>query len=707
MSLNKLISFRLVLLAFLALGLAFASIQEAAALSAASSATLQAFRRYEKTFLQAESELRKLQQDLTAALTAGDASTTQELLGKASQKMQLLARGYSDMENLYYSTLASNKPDGSQLHAGFMKIYDAYHKAFMFHKHNIESLPEQFAANQHKTEEKLAALPSATQLPKKQAELPVALSETKELVETGDYEGASYTPSELELQIDTLLKSLSSKRASFTETATAKGAALKIKGSLMLKYSEIKETITEQNTVVPVVTAKSTLYDKLSQAKLFAVYNFNSGSFTLQEDYQARQRNEKIHEHFLTLAYNKKMTSNVTLVLRDKLRLADYPDETYKNFKDNTAEIVLDNQRGNNNFSYSAGLVNRRYKDISYSDFDQILMNFQQSSYNEGKTFYLDYAGELTSYKSFSDLDYDSHSLYAEYSSDFTGNNSTLQFSDSFMYFNYISPDLIFYRDDYIDNTARVSYSLPINSKADYTIETIHNKRKYDKDHLRGYQELDFFNQVIYEFSPKERVTLSFRYIDNDENIKKMSHENYVYTGSYRRRLSEQVIFNFDKIYRKRDGNNSIVGKTMDFDENQYNTAITVKARQHWMFSLKNVYLERLYDLPWYPDYRYNHFSAEARYMPPGNEMFTIAVGNRHFSFRNYNQARKPWETRHQPVGEMIYTKRLKKDLDFNLTLSYEKTWQQTYDIVTQELLYDFSKPRTDREIVLSLNLDF
>lgn len=483
---------------------------------------------------------------------------------------------------------------------------------------------------------------------------------------------------------------------------------LKMSGSVAFEMRD-KEEKTKAQSLVGVPTAQSILPNDLSQLRLTLNYQTDEAhSFTLDERYLQRERNEKVRENYLTMAYMMKENEEKIWNIKNTFQTTSYPDAVSKDYRDNNLEVSLNRMGSTNRESLTTvGYQVRSYPNYDRANFHQIALADQETWISEDGIMFAEGKLESRKYRVVNDLDYDNANLYLEYNKSYE-NDAELSLSNSYDRRNYDKEATSLYRTSYYDNFLRMSYTLPMHSVLTYVFEAQHNKHEYGSDKERGYTELDLFAAAKMKLTQKTRAQLDYRFVDNDENSKNLAHKNNMVHLMVQKNVNDVLRFRFDHTYHNRD---TVVGKAMNFDDHDS------LARLMWRMNNVNItwstgFNSRIHDETSYVDYRYYHTGLDIAYHKPKQYEWRIRPSIRKMEFRNFYQQNKldpvgSWEDEIQPSVEVEYIKPLKDDLRLTLTATHEKTFYRTYDSYMQDLLWNFAKPMVNTEIVGKLEQSF
>jgi hypothetical protein len=483
---------------------------------------------------------------------------------------------------------------------------------------------------------------------------------------------------------------------------------LKMSGSVAFEFRD-KEEKTKAQTLVGAPTTQSTLPNDLSQLRLILNYQTDEDhSFTLDERYLQRERNEKVRENYLTMAYMMRENEEKVWNIKNTFQTTSYPDAVSKDYRDNNLELSLNQMRSTNRESLTTvGYQVRSYPNYDRANFHQFALSDQETWISEDGIMFAEGKLESRKYRVVNDLDYDNANVYLEYSKSYE-NDAELTLSNSYDRRAYDKEAISLYRTSYYDNFLRMSYTLPMHSVLTYVFEAQHNKHEYGSDKERGYSELDLFAAAKMKLTQKTRAQLDYRFVDNDENSKNLAHKNNMVHLMVQKNVNETLRFRFDHTYHNRD---TVVGKAMNFDDHDS------LARLMWRLNNVNItwktgFNSRIHDETSYVDYRYYYTGLDIGYQKPKQYEWRIRPSVRKMEFRNFYQQNKldpigSWEDEIQPSIEVEYIKPLKDDLKLTLTATHEKTFYRTYDSYMQDLLWNFAKPMVNSEIVGKLEQSF
>ena len=149
------------------------------------------------------------------------------------------------------------------------------------------------------------------------------------------------------------------------------------------------------------------------------------------------------------------------------------------------------------------------------------------------------------------------------------------------------------------------------------------------------------------------------------------------------------------------------VGEVMDFKENMFTAKLFWNLRNKMKLVWNNEYLERVYDQLFYRDYRYFLSGLNLSYAKAKKYDWKLTQNWRKFSCRNGNNVSTGWTSETQPLTEVRFNVKLEEDLKLKLRASWEKSFYRSFDSLSQELLWDFTRPMTITEFYGGLEYTF
>ncbi len=636
---------------------------QAMALSIASGRALDAFRRYEPDFSNSLRRLGELDRRIDNMDIKPGTARYEEIKFEAEELVDRVQKRYELMEDLFKNVSADYPADRPQLFDGFSRIDDLYRANRDFYSLKF-----------------------------------VNRSQKKESAATDNAKTSASAPSINKAQI------VDSQPAAASVKEESK-RGVEVTGSLKLDFRNRNEVYRTQSKAAPFVTAESALPNNLSQARLSLRWVFDEKRQMFAENrYLRRKRNEPVRENYFTLGYLYKQTSDRVWTVKNTLQHAWYPDNGTKDYRNNLIEVFFNDRWTKRERLANMGYQSRVYPRYSRSDFHQFNLSDQETWFREDGNFFVEVNGNWRKYRNVNDLDYDNFNLYTEYNRSYAGNKSELSLSNTFDRRNYEKEAVNLYRASYYDNYFRATYDLPVHQKLSYNFEGQYQKRHYGSDKPRGYAELNLFTAARFRPNKDTRAQADYRYIHNDENTSIRAHKNHKFHGMWQKAFGKNFKLRIDDTYHLR---NTVVGKSMDFAENDLTAKLTWKLRNDITLNWNNQYLSRDYDQLFYRDYKFLHSALNFSYAKRGEYDWSVEQGWRKFSFRNGNNVATGWESETQPLTELKYNYIIQADLRLRLRASWEKSYYRSFDSLSQELLWDFARPMTITEFYGGLEYTF
>lgn len=632
--------------------------QQAFALSVASSRALDAFRRYEPDFSNSLRRLEELDRKIENQNIDRSSDKYAAIAEDADDIMEYVQRRYDLMEDLFTTVSGDYPADRAELFEGFSRIDDLYRATRDFYNERFVNNVDESAAG---TSEE-AAVPAKTYEPKPVSETATGKAQTRE-------------------------------------------KKIEVSGLLKLDFRNRNEVYRTQSNAAPFTNVETALPNNLSQAKLSLTYKFDEKRQLYIEDrFLRRERNEPVHENYLTLSYLMKVDAKKAWTLKNTLHHSWYPDNGVKDYRDNLSEVFYNERWGKRERLANLGYQHRVYPRYSRSDYHQMNLSDQETWFIENGNIFAEIKGNWRRYRNVNNLDYDNFNLYGEYNKTYSGNNADLSVSNTYDRRIYDQESVSLYRASYFDNYFRVNYDLPVHDKLTYLLEGQYQKRSYLADEPRGYSQLNLFSAARMKFDKDTKGQVDYRYIYNDENTRFRAHKNHKLHGMWQRKVTDKFKIRVDDTFHQR---NSVQGEVMDFKENLLNAKLSWVLNSGIALSWVNEYLTRIYDQLIYRDYRYFLSGLQFSYASGRKYDWKVEQSWRKFSFRNGNNVSTGWESEAQPYTEVRYNVALNDVLKLKLRASWEKSFYRSFDTRSQELLWDFTRPMTITEFYGGLEYEF
>lgn len=636
------------------------------ALSVASERALDAFRRYEPDFANSLRRLEELDRRMENLGIEPDSQRGSEIMNEAEETLDRVQRRYDLMEDLFTSVSGDYPADRPQLFEGFTRIDDLY-----------RSVRDTY----------LQKFMYRDQEPADEDEAKPVTEPVKEEVDSSPSVSAPAPDS-----------------SDATATAT-EAKKVEVSGVLKLDMKNRNELYRTQTVATKNVLTESALPNNLRQGRLSLTYKFDEKRQLFVEDrFLKRERNEPVHENYLTLSYLHKADPDHVWTLKNTLQHAWYPDNGIKDYRNNLAELFYNERWNKRERLANLGYQSRFYPRYTRSDFHQFNFSDQETWFKSFGNVFAELKGNWRRYRNVDNLDYDNFNLYTEYNRSYTGNKAELSLSNTFDRRTYDQESVNLYRTSYYDNYFRANYDLPVHDKLSYGLEAQYQKRNYGSDELRGYAEANLYGVARFKIDKDSRAQADYRYIYNDENTKARAHKNHQLHGMWQKSYNKDFKVRLDDTYHLRT---SVVGEVMDFRENMFTAKLSWRLKSKIDLTWLNEYLTRYYDMTVYRDYKYFLSGLNFSYAKTGSYDWKFTQSWRKFSFRNDSNLRTGWESEAQPLTELQYNYIINTDLKLRLRASWEKTYYRSFDSVSQELLWDFARPMTVTEFYGGLEYTF
>lgn len=613
------------------------------ALSMASMRTLEAFRRYEPDFVNSIRRLEELDRRIDNMEIDSGTTRYLDIMDEADEIMDRIQRRYNLMEDLFSSVSADYPADRADLFDGFSRIDDYYRQARDYHVLRFVNREQ--------------------------------------------------SPAKPETEEETAKEDRPERRK------------VDVSGVFRLDARNRNEIYRSQTKTTPNTLNERALPNNLSQARLSLKFQLSEDrELRIEDRFLRRKRNEPVHENYLTATYFAREGMNRAWTVKNTLQHTWYPDNTVKNYRNNLAEVFFNDRWKSRERLANAGFQARVYPGYSRSDFRQMNFSDQETWFKKWGTFFAEVKGNWRKYKNVDDLDYDNFNLYTEFNRAYDGNSSRLTVSNTYDRRLYDREAVNLFRASYYDNYLRATYELPVHDSLSYTFEGQHQKREYAADEARGYSELDMYAAARFRLDSDTRAQADYRYTYNDENTRARAHKNHKFHGLWQRSVTRDFRIRVDDTYHTRS---SVVGTNMDFKENDLSLQLSWRLQNNMSFAWNNGYLIRNYDETFYRDYRYFTSGVMLSKVLPRDYDWKIEQSWRKFNFRNGNNTSTGWDGEAQPKTLLNYNFYLTDLVLVRLRASWEKSYYRSFDSVSQELLWDFTRPMTITEFYGGLEYTF
>ncbi len=652
-----------------------------------SEGAMNAFSRYEPDFANAMRRLEELDRRFATMDKEADASLIADIKDAAEETMNRIQKRYDLMEDLFTTTSGDYPADRAELFEGFTRLDDLYRGIRDFYT-------EKFVYRDQKAGEKTGGEPTASPVtPTSEVAAPTA-----EPVEPA---AASATADQAPL--------VAEPAAALPEASTTRvkdNNKLELSGVLKLDFRNRNEVYRTQNNALPFVTAESALPNNLRQGKLGLTYKYDDMHELFVEDrFLKRERNEPVHENYLTLAYLFKETQDRAWTIKNTLQHSWYPEAGSKDYRNNLAELFFNDRWTRRERLANLGYQTRTYPNYSRSDFHQLNFGDQETWFRKDGSMFLEFKSNWRRYNNVDDLDYNNANVYGEYSKSYSGNKAELSLSDTYDRRIYDQESINLYRTSYYDNYFRLNYELPVHDKLTYAFEGQHTIRNYGADAPRGYKELNLFSVARFKIDSDTRAQADYRYVNNDENTRERAHTNHKLHGMWQKSYSKDFRVKVEDTMHLRNAPDEN-GKEMEFRENLFNAKLSWNLKNSMNLTWNNEYLSRIYERLGYRDFKYFLSGVALSYASAQKYDWKLEQSWRKFDFRN-GAINTGWEGESQPITEVQYNRTLRADLKLRLKATWEKSYYRTFDADSQELLWDFTRPMTITEFYGGLEYMF
>lgn len=627
---------------------------------------LEAFRRYEPDFANSLRRLEELDRRLSSRDLQPGSSDYERITEDAGEIMDFIQRRYDILEDLYKSVSGDYPEDRPQLMNGFARVEDLYIANRDFHNEKfVERVYEPAKERQKEPAKTVEPVDtSATEYESDLPQIPEGKSDASS-VSTGEY-------------------------------AESQERRVRLHGNLKFDWRNRNEEYTSLDTAVP---------NNLGQVRLGLQYEIDQQRMlALDEKYLRRRRNEPVRENQLSLAYIYKHSHTHTYTLKDTLTHVWYPDNTAKDYRNNLAEAFWLYRKGKWERLTNLGFETRDYPNYSRSDYRQLNYGGQTTYFVPNGIIFFESKYNWRSYPDSPMLDYTNANYYGEFNRAYLGNKSEISISNTYDKRTHGNEAVNLFRASYWDNYFRFKYELPVSRTFTWIFEDDWQKRNYASDFPRGYAELKLKTTARINIDDKTRGRFAHTYIFNDENTKARAHYNHIFNAFWEKKFSDSFRLRLEDTFHRR---HSLIGDVMDFKENDIRAMATWRLPSKILLSAKLNYLSRVYNALVYPDFKYWLGGLEASYSKPKCYDWQLEQSFRRFSFRNGNNLLTDWVSRSQPISSVKINFVLTDDLKLRLSALREKTYYRTFDTLSQELLWDFTRPMIVTEFYGGLEYSF
>lgn len=480
---------------------------------------------------------------------------------------------------------------------------------------------------------------------------------------------------------------------------------IEVGGFLRMDFRNRNEIYRTQEKTAPFTTQETAVPNNLRQARLVLNYQISDDQqMAVENRYLRRERNEPIHENYFTATYLGRLGDSRAWTLRNQLHHAWYPVNYVKNYRNNLTELMFVNTwPGRERFS-TVGLQNRVYPGYSRSDFRQFNLRNQESWFKRWGNVFVEKRTNLRRYRNVDGLDYDNHNVYAEYNRSYSGNTSELTLANTFDKRRYDVEAVNLFRTNYYDNYFRAAYNISLHDALAYNLQGHYQKRTYGSDRPRGYAELDLSALATFNLPRRTRAQASYRYLYNDENTRTRAHKNHIVSANWNRRVNRNFSIRIEDTYQMRD---TVIGEIMDFNQNHLSAQLSWRFENSLNLSWITEHVNRRYTQLFYRDFRYLQTGLRLSGAKRGSYDWRIDQSWRKFEFRNGNNLSTAWDGETQPHTRVNYNYNLSDDVRLALRASWQKTYYRSFDSMSQELLWDFTRPMNITEFFGSVEYLF
>lgn len=476
----------------------------------------------------------------------------------------------------------------------------------------------------------------------------------------------------------------------------AKKDRVRLTGTLQLDLVNRNEVYPDQDRALP---------NNFSQSKLALHYALDEkNQLLLEEQAIRRRRNELVRENFLTFQLTHLHSAATVFTLRDVLSSSRYPENPIKDFRNNLVEAQLSRKERRWERSYTAAFEKRSYPRFGRSDFTQGRFTHESTRFIPDGTLFGSVALTNRSHGASPYLDYRESDLTLSFNRSYPGNRSELSVGETFNTQHFRNEEINLFRTTYWDNLFSFRYELPVSKAYSLIFEDEWQKRKYPSDELRGYGRTSLKTTVSYAPTRKTRGRISHQFIHNDEESRVQAHKNHLFSGSWERRFSDRWKLRLEDKYHQRF---SVVDDLMDFRENTIAGNLTWMTPSSIELCWKSDFLNRTYTNLHYPDFTIARTGVVATFVKPGKYDWQLEQFYRSFSHRNGRNIPTDWITADQPIFQVRLNFILEENLRLRLQARREKTFYRTFDPVSLDMLWDFTRPVNLSEFSGSLEYTF
>ncbi len=471
---------------------------------------------------------------------------------------------------------------------------------------------------------------------------------------------------------------------------------VRLTGTFQLDLMNRNEFFRDQDRALP---------NNFSKMKLALEYTFDPKNKLLLEDQAIRRRrNELVQENYLTLKFERFHSPATVFTIKDVYNTSDYPENRIKDYRDNLIEASLARKENDWDRRYTLSFEKRSYPQFSRADYNQSRLFHEGTHAIRGGTLFgsLDLSRRDHGVSGF--LDYRDTTMTLSFNRAYPGNKSDLTVSDTHSTRRYEQEEVNLFRATYWDNQFSVRYELPTTKMLSWVFEGEHLRRQYPSDILRGYGQQSLTTTARYSPNRQTRTRFSHRYINNDEESREQANRNHLLTGMWERQIAQRWKVRLEESLHRRFA--SLDG-LLDFHEQNSIGKITWQAPSKVELSVQGDVLDRIYNALHFSDYRISRAGIVAAYVKPGVFDWQLEQFFRTFSHRNGRNVATDWIRETQPVFNFRYNIKIDKNLRFGLQVRREKTYFRTFDPLSLDMLWDFTRPVDLSEYTGSLEYTF
>lgn len=194
---------------------------------------------------------------------------------------------------------------------------------------------------------------------------------------------------------------------------------------------------------------------------------------------------------------------------------------------------------------------------------------------------------------------------------------------------------------------------------------------------------------------PNTWLKLSHQFINDDESTAAKAYMDNILLAAADRKFSESFRMKFEDQFQVRD---SKIGTIMNFNENLVNLKTTWTFRNKIELTWKNEYLSRYYSSLFYSDYACFTSGILAEFFRPRSLDWQFIQDFRSLRYRNGGNVATAWTTVPQSLSELRANFTLKHGWKLKFLASYDKTFGKSFDIISQEMIWNFGLPLTVTE---------